>query len=401
MKWLKKTAAIVLLLSLLSMLFSCGDKPEETVTATQDAPVTIDDDQALDAFITAYRAGEYDEQKAFRYEDLTAYFTLGKYKGLQYPDDAMIRDSVSDERVEDYLIQNVVINKIPDDQYQILSSGTVQKYDVVTIDYRGVIDGKDVASATANDQSLLIGSHSYIDGFESGLIGAKVGKETVLNLSFSPYYEGGDAAGKDVTFYVTVKEIRRPTLTDLTVEAVNEVYGTSFESLDAVRADLKASMEDEQQNNAFSHITTYLEKQILADSTIKELPAAEMEKYKAHFISFYQQYAGAEELTLEDYVKNSLGVPYEQFEAAAQQYAEETVSAVLLIRSIAAAEKITCSDEQLRSVILGLYENSGSHYANMHSFITDQIAIYGPDYFEDQVLQQAVLELIYENAERV
>ncbi|MBQ3866510.1 MAG: FKBP-type peptidyl-prolyl cis-trans isomerase, partial [Clostridia bacterium] len=255
---MKRLLALSLaLLTALAALTGCGapekDAATATATATADAPA-LSDEEAVADFLRRYRAGAFDGEKLYDYEELTAFFVPGPYKGLTYPyDEAYLRESVTDEDVEDYLHMILLNNVLTDSDFTRLTEGRVEKFDVAHIVYEGFIDGEALDNAASGDggADLIIGSKSYIDGFETGLLGAAIGSEVTLDLHFSPYYGDEAVADRDVTFRVRVEHVQRPAFPELTVEKLNELFNASFADLDSVRTSLKADMDADQADRAY------------------------------------------------------------------------------------------------------------------------------------------------------
>ncbi len=392
-----KLLCFLLALILLCSLISCGEEKKTTgteeVTTVQKAE---DDKEALNRFIRDYREGKYQDSKLFQYEDLSVYFELADYVGLTYPDDPSISTEVSDEKVEDYLYQ-ILLSQVEDDAYTSHKEGKTQKFDVVVIDYKGFIDGKQHENATDTDADLILGSGSFIDGFESGLMGKEIGSEVKLELRFSPYYGDPEVAGKRVDFYVTIKEAKRPTMPELKAETFSTLMEQEFENLDAVRSFVREYLEANAQSNAYSSLSSYLQSNLIEKSKLISYPEKEKEFYRNQFIQYYTQ--GAEDgITLEDFCQKQLGMSYEEFNGYATDYAEESVKATLMVKLIAQKENFTCTDEQLSALITELYQSNSSYYGNLKSFVTDFIDLYGADYFEDQVISAQVSEFLTEKA---
>lgn len=404
MKGRKKLFSLLLIFSLLLTLISCGGGENATVTGENKTQETSEnkksDEEQMAEFISAYRAGEYDDKKYFAYEDLTEYITLASYEGMEYPEDDQLAETVTDEAVMDYLIRMVLNTKVTDDEYTEVTSGALQKWDVVTIDYKGIMNGEEIADATASGEELLLGSGTYIPGFESGMIGKDFDQEIRLDLHFSPYYSAKDMADRDITFFVTVKKVQRPKIPEITVELINEMYSTSFQDMDAVKKDLKEDMDAAQASRAQASVSSYLESELLRRSTVKKYPDKEVDHYIDHFIEYYAQYV-EDGSTLEKFCEEELGMTYDEFLEDARAYAQETVGGTLMILAVCQKENITCSDEQMKAMIQGLFDNQNGYYANMESFLVDYVDIYGADYFELQVKSAAALEKIKETAVKV
>ncbi len=402
MKKGKAILSLALAFVMLLSLFSCAkeekskeESKKETVTAEESKDKK--DEEALKSFIADYRGGKYDEKKLFQYEDLSTYLSLGAYKGLTYPDDDMIRAEVTDKDVDAYLTQVVLAAKVSDDQYAEITEGVIQEFDMLTIDYRGMIDGVENENATAEGEELLVGSGTYIPGFETGLIGKKVGDTVRLDLRFSPYYRDGEVAGKPVTFYVTVKKMMRPAIPEISVELINEIYGTSFKTMEELREDLREDLEENKKSYAYSYLTSYLQNRMMEGSTVLSYPEKEMNTYTAHFLNYHAQYM-KEGQTVEEYCRDDLNISYEEFQKEMESYAQTEVKSCLALLSVAKLEGITCSDEQLAAYIEGLYANQGSYFADLSSFLTYYTDTYGVDYFELQVIRALVFDVLHANA---
>ncbi len=405
MKFYKKALSFLLVFTLLFALVSCAEEKKETLTETKTEEKTAQseaekkkmDEEYLKKYLASYRAGEFDEKKKFQIEDLSVYFELGAYKGITYPDDPMISGEVTDEDVEAYLTQIFLAAAVSDDKYTELTQGEVQRFDMITLDYRGIMGGKEVENATAKDQSLLIGSGNFILGFEDGLLGKKIGEEIKLDLTFSPYYGDKEVAGKDITFFVTVKKIQRPALPEFDVKVINENYSTDFKTIEEARAFFKSALGEKEKNDAYSALSAYLQNKILSASTVKSYPEKEMESYRNHYIGYWNQYRDEEE-SWEDFCAEQMGISYDEFKAQTEEYAKESVATSLMIRSLAKKENITYTDEQLSALIYGIYESDGEVYGSLESMVVDYTNIYGADYFEHQLITASVMEFLHENA---
>ncbi|MBR7165227.1 MAG: FKBP-type peptidyl-prolyl cis-trans isomerase [Clostridia bacterium] len=400
-RWTSLFLAVLMLLS----FSACSEK--ETVTTedgffeneelspTEQAQA---DEAALKKFVKDYRAGKFNDNLLYQFEDPSQYYTLGEYKGITYPDDELLDETVTDEMVNDYITGIQVVGIFKEEDLEEVTQGEVQKFDMVTMDYKGLVDGEAMDSTTATDAELLIGSNQFIPGFESGLVGKKIGEEVVLDLKFSPYYDAMEVAGKNVQFYVTVKKVQRPkSLVPVTVEEINTLYGSDFKDMEEVKADIRNFLENERSANAYTAKANYVQRALYDSSSVISYPDAEVDFFRRQFVETYTRDM-EEGQTVEEFCEEQYGVTYEEFDADALSYGKEMVAATLMLNSVAQKEGITCSDEQLEAMIAGLYSSQGTYYGNLESFITDYIDLYGADYFEQSVISAAAIEFLVENA---
>lgn len=161
--------------------------------------------------------------------------------------------------------------------YDKITDGTVKDGDTVNIDYTGKKDGVAFEGGTATGQNLVIGSKSFIDGFESGLIGKKVGSTVDLNLTFPTDYSQKDLAGKAVVFTVKINYVQAlPEKNDETAKKLG------FENKDKMLADIDVNS-----------IKNTMAQNIIANSSVNKYSDKDKEKYDKYydeFIAYYQEY---------------------------------------------------------------------------------------------------------------
>lgn len=392
------TGALALLM-VLTLFAGCGKEEAATETVTAETA-----EPALEAIIADYlgklRSGAYDSERLFDYEDFSAYFTLGAYKGLSYPEDDYLRTEATDQEVESYLVVAVMNGVVTDEQYTLLTEGEVQRYDVAHLVYEGSFDGVPQDSATTGPEGvdLIIGSGSYITGFEEGLIGSAIGGTVTLDLALSPYYGNEDLAGKKIRFNVTVEQVRRPALPEITAETINQIYGTDFPDMETVRSALKEELNADRAAQAQSSLDSYLQAKILAGSKLISYPEKEMAHYRAYFETYIRQYADAQQQSLEDYLAGQ-GFTPEEFEEKKEEYARSSCEMDLMIFSIVRAEKIEATDEQISALMEGICANVQGD-ASPRETIDRYMENYGPFYFENRIKSAAAMELVRKSAVR-
>ena len=133
-----------------------------------------------------------------------------------------------------------------------------QNDDKLNIDFEGFIDGEAFEGGKAEGSDLVIGSGSMIPGFEDGLIGAKAGEDTELNVTFPEDYQSSDLAGKDALFKVKVNSVLEAKLPELD-ESLFEQFGVTEGGLDAFKTEVTANMEKELK----AAIATKVKNQVL------------------------------------------------------------------------------------------------------------------------------------------
>ena len=307
--------------------------------------------------------------------DASEYATLGEYKDLTVE---VTPVEVTDEQVMD---------KIASETKQTLTEGTVESGDTVNIDYVGKIDGEEFDGGSAEGYDLEIGSCTFIDGFEDGIIGMQVGDTKDLELKFPEDYHSTDLAGKDVVFTVTVNSISRvPELTDEVADSV--VEGMTAEAYqESVRQDLEDQAKESQKTEAEQKLL----QAVYENATIDGYPEENLQYTIKRAKDYYEWLASMYGMSLDDYLKN-YGMTQDEFNEQIQPVAEEALGEEMTLLAIAKEENIEVSDEE--------YEAGLARYAEAQG-MDDPSKLeeaYGENYIKNSLLQEKVLEFLYENA---
>ena len=307
--------------------------------------------------------------------DASEYVTLGEYKGLTVEVSPV---EVTDEQVMD---------QIASETKQTLTEGTVESGDTVNIDYVGKIDGEEFDGGSAEGYDLEIGSCTFIDGFEDGIIGMQVGETKDLELKFPEEYHSEDLAGKDVVFTVTVNSISRvPELTDEVADSI--VEGMTAEAYqESVRQDLEDQAKESQKTEAEQKLL----QAVYDNATINGYPEENLQYTMKRATDYYEWLASMYGMSLDDYLTN-YGMTQDEFKEQLQPVAEEALGEEMTLLAIAKEENIEVSDQE--------YQDGLARYAETQG-LDDPSKLeesYGENYIRNSLLQEKVLEFLYENA---
>lgn len=278
------------------------------------------------------------------------YITLGEYKGLAV---TVEKVAVTDTDVETAIIGELAANATTE---EVTDRTDVQNSDVVNIDYEGLLDGVAFDGGTATGFDLTIGSNSFIEGFESGLIGKKVGETVKLDLTFPEDY-GSEMAGKAVVFNVKINSINKTIVPELTDDYIktNTDYASIEDYRKAVREKLEATNEQEAANNKKDSVIMAL----MEGSTISSYPKTLVSYYATLYESYVTQTLYYYNSSLEEYLA-SQGKTQEEFDAQVQTVAENNASLELIERAIAEKEGLTLTDEEFQAVVAEYMVNYGA-----------------------------------------
>lgn len=237
--------------------------------------------------------------------------------------------------------------------------GTVANGDIAVIDFKGFVDGVAFEGGEGTDYSLEIGSGTFIDTFETQLIGAKVNDNIDVNVTFPESYGKEELNGKAAKFEVVVKEIKVKELPALDDEFAKEV--SEFDSLDELKADITKKLEDEnteRANREFEEAVIIA----VADNAKVEIPAVMIEKEIDKMVKNLEQRLQYQGLTLEQYFQFT-GTDADKMREYMTENAERKVKTDLVLEAIEKAQNIEATEEELKE--------KASEVAKMYSAAED------------------------------
>ena len=264
---------------------------------------------------------------------------LGEYAGLTVTKEAK---NVNEADVD------AEVKRMQDRNGRLLTrEGAAENGDTVDIDFEGFVDGKAFEGGKAEHYSLVLGSGSFIPGFEDQVVGHSAGEEFDVNVKFPEEYGAAELAGKDATFKIKLHEVKYkelPALDDDFAKDVSE-YDTLDELKNSIRNNIKTNLdkqaEQKVENDLMDQVITNMKADIpdaMVDSRIDEL------------VQDFEYRISQQGLKLADYLKY-MGMNIEQFRAQFKEQADKQVKMRLAMEAIVAKEGITASDEEFEEEV--------------------------------------------------
>lgn len=264
--------------------------------------------------------------------------TLGKYMGVKVDKfDTAVTDAEVDAAVEQDREKNARTIAVED--------RAVKDGDMTVIDFEGFVGGVAFEGGKGENYPLTIGSGAFIPGFEEGLIGAEIGKELDVKVTFPKDYQAEELAGKKAVFKCTVKEIKEKQLPELDDEFASEV--SEFDTLDEYKADVKKKLEDKKAVDAKNAKEDAVVDAIIADATM-EIPDAMVETQQRQMIEDFAQRIQSQGLSLEQYMQFTGLTPATMMEQMKPQ-AMKRIQSRLVLEAVVAAEKIEATEEEFEA----------------------------------------------------
>ncbi len=309
--------------------------------------------------------------------------TLGEYKGLTV------------ETEQQKLTDEMIDARISQDQEKAsrtidVDDRPVQEGDTVNLDYAGTVDGVAFAGGTAAGQTLKIGSHQFIEGFEEQMIGMNIGEEKDLQVKFPDEYHAEELKGKDAVFHVKVNGIQvteKPELDDDFAADISE-YNTFAEYRESI---VKELTERVSKNNEAAAENALVDKAV--ENAQMDVPQAMIDDQADYMVREMAMRMSYQGLKIEDYMKYTGQTP-EGLKAMYKPEAEKRVKTELVIDAIRKAEKIEPSEADIEKAIADQAERSGLDVETFKKDLTDE----QKDYLKDNAAIQLVLDLLKKDA---
>ncbi len=339
--------------------------------------------------VSAAGCGSSDEDDAktsnVRTYDVENYVTLGDYDGMDVTVEGKF--DVTDEDVVNYIDNMLVYYPT----YEDTDKQTVESGDCVNIDYEGKKDGVAFDGGTAQDYVLEIGSGTFIDGFEDGLIGVKVGDTVDLDLTFPEDYQSEDLAGAAVVFTVTVNKIVKKL--DTSYEELTDDFVASnlnYDTVDELYDETKSYLESSNEENRAVAVRSAVLDKLIEISTIA-VPDGLLEQKVDQYIQQFTAQNCTGDTTLSDYLSSNYNMTEDDFKETITNEMETNLDDELVLEALVKAEGDTLDEDGFADYVSsamqsGGYETEEDLYAAYDSDYED-----GKSYLENRYLLTTAL----------
>lgn len=359
---MKKKLAVLLIAAMsVGIVSACGSDKETTEESQAvETEVGTEAETVVDGAETETTDTVTEANVLLKDYVVEDYVTLNEYKGMAI---TLTKYTVTDADVDSYI--SSILSGYGNKEGLAIMDRAVQEGDTVNINYSGKLDGVAFQGGTDDSEAgtnLGIGSHTFIAGFEEGLVGVKPGETVDLNLTFpEDYAPNPDLAGKETVFTVTVNGIA-PTLEELTDEMVvllNEETTTVEAYKQSVKTMLTEEAELQFENSYDALVEDEVIQKLLTECEFKELPEELVQKYLGNIITNTNSTASMYGMDLESYVAAAYGTDYTAFEAMARMWAEQSAQQALVFQAIANQENLNVDDATLEEELQTYAESYG------------------------------------------
>lgn len=264
--------------------------------------------------------------------------TLGQYKGIEV-------EKIDTTATEEEITAEVDKERENNSRTITVEDRAVQDGDMTVIDFEGFVDGTAFDGGKGTDYPLTIGSGAFIPGFEEQLVGAEIGKEMEVNVTFPEEYHAKDLAGKAAVFKCTVKEIKVKELPEADDEFAKDV--SEFDTLEEYRADLKKKVEERKTADAKAKKEDAVIEKIIEGAQM-EIPEAMIETQAEYLVDDFAQRMQMQGMSLEQYMQYT-GSTIETMTNQMKPQAKKRIESRLVLEAVAAAENIEIDEEAIEA----------------------------------------------------
>lgn len=287
---------------------------------------------------------------------------LGEYKGLKVEKEAV---NITDEDVEKQLEH---MRGHHGKMVAAPEGAEVKDGDFTTLDFEGFVDGETFEGGKGQDYPLQIGSKSFIPGFEDQLIGAKIGEERDVNVTFPEDYHAKDLAGRAATFKCTIRSIKQKELPELNDELARKM--SKFETLEELRADIRKNLTEDAERKAENDQKQAAIEQASENIEV-DIPSVMIDNRVNSMIQEMAMRLEQQGMNLEQYLQFS-GTDIAKIREDYRETAEKNVRTDLMLEEVAKAEDIKVEAEDLSREVAVMAMQYGATPKQIHKIIKDQ-----------------------------
>ena len=310
---------------------------------------------------------------------------LGKYKGVKIEKiDAEVTDEDIDKEIKREQEANARTITVED--------RPVKDGDTAVIDFEGFIGDKAFEGGKGENYPLVIGSGSFIPGFEEQLIGKNSGDDVDVKVTFPEDYNAKDLAGKEALFKVKINEIKEKELPELDDEFASEV--SEFDTMAEYREDVKKNLAEKKEKEAKDKKEDAVIEAIIKDSKM-DIPEAMVETQARTMVNDYARRLQSQGLSLEQYFMFT-GLDMDKFTDQMKEGARKRIESRLILEAVVKAENIEVTDEEYEKELERIAGESKMEVDKLKEYIGDDE--YGKKQIIDDLKIQKAVDFVVDNA---
>ncbi len=310
--------------------------------------------------------------------------TLGQYKGVKV-------DKADLEVTEEEVTAEIDKERDKNSRTVDVTDRAVKDGDIATIDFEGFMDGVAFEGGKGSDYPLTIGSHAFIPGFEEELIGAQIGVETEVNVTFPEDYQAEELAGKPAVFKCTVKRLQEKQLPELDEDFVGEVSEES-DTVEEYREEIRKKLEKRKTDEAKAVKEDAVVDAIIADAKM-DIPEAMIETQQRQMVQDYAQRMQSQGISMEQYMQFT-GMTGEMLLEQVKPQVMKKIQSRLVLEAVAAAEGIQVTEEEIEEEL----KTMGEAYQMEPEKVEELLGENGREQVKGDIRVRKAADFVVENA---
>lgn len=323
------------------------------------------------------------------------YVTVSAYKGVEIEkidEAAEVTDADVESQIE-YLLSSYA-------ETVEVTDRAAQDGDIANIDYVGTKDGVAFDGGSYEGYDLTLGSGTFIDGFEAGIVGHNIGETFDLNLTFPEEYSSEELAGQDVIFTVTLNSLSVEEIPELTDDFVKENLSTESETVEEYKAELKTTLQESNEQSYQDSLREAAWSAVLENATVNEYPEEAVQEYTDMLYSEYETMATYYGMEFADFLETYMGMDEDTFASQVDEVVKAQVKSDLVRDLI--AENVSAIDTSEKAYE-EVYAEYAEYYAydDVETFLADMEEEGNRESLDSIVLLQLVQDWVAENCKQV
>ncbi len=310
--------------------------------------------------------------------------TLGQYKGVKV-------DKADLEVTEEEVTAEIDKERDKNSRTVDVTDRAVKDGDIATIDFEGFMDGVAFEGGKGSDYPLTIGSHAFIPGFEEELIGAQIGVETEVNVTFPEDYQAEELAGKPAAFKCTVKRLQEKQLPELDEDFVGEVSEES-DTVEEYREEIRKKLEKRKTDEAKAVKEDAVVDAIIADAKM-DIPEAMIETQQRQMVQDYAQRMQSQGISMEQYMQFT-GMTGDMLLEQVKPQVMKKIQSRLVLEAVAAAEGIQVTEEEIAEEL----KTMGEAYQMEPEKVEELLGENGREQVKGDIRVRKAADFVVENA---
>ena len=310
--------------------------------------------------------------------------TLGQYKGVKV-------DKADLEVTEEEVTAEIDKERDKNSRTVDVTDRAVKDGDIATIDFEGFMDGVAFEGGKGSDYPLTIGSHAFIPGFEEELIGAQIGVETEVNVTFPEDYQAEELAGKPAAFKCTVKRLQEKQLPELDEDFVGEVSEES-DTVEEYREEIRKKLEKRKTDEAKAVKEDAVVDAIIADAKM-DIPEAMIETQQRQMVQDYAQRMQSQGISMEQYMQFT-GMTGDMLLEQVKPQVMKKIQSRLVLEAVAAAEDIQVTEEEIEEEL----KTMGEAYQMEPEKVEELLGENGREQVKGDIRVRKAADFVVENA---